>query len=128
LSISDSGTYHAVWFSGSPANPGLFYAYSTDAGRHFSTPVNFGKEGAGHPHVLALGSRVNVVWQEFDGTNNTIKLIKSADDGKSWSKPEVIAETAQAGDQPFLVSDGNNIYLSWKTQQQDYRLKSIDDK
>ncbi len=127
LSISDSGIYHAVWFSNSPISQGLFYAYSTDAGRHFSTPVNFGKEGAGHPHVLALGSRVNVVWQEFDGTNNVIKLMKSTDDGKSWSKPEVIAQTAQSGDQPFLVSDGQTIYLSWKTQQQDYQLKPIDE-
>ncbi|TAK62855.1 sialidase family protein [Methylobacter sp.] len=127
LSISDSGIYHAVWFSGSPANPGLFYAYSTDAGQHFSTPVNFAKEGAGHPHVLALGSRVNVVWQEFDGTNNVIKLIKSSNNGKSWSKPEVVAQTAKSGDQPFLVSDGQKIYLSWKTQQQDYQLKPIDE-
>jgi hypothetical protein len=127
LSISDSGTYHAVWFSNSPSNQGLFYAYSTDAGRHFSTPVNFGKEGAGHPHVLALGSRVNLVWQEFDGTNNVIKLIKSADDGKSWSMPEVLAQTAKSGDQPFLVSDGKKIYLSWKTQQQDYQLKPVDE-
>ncbi len=128
LSIADSGIYHAVWFSGSPANQGLFYAYSTDSGRHFSTPVNFGKEGASHPHVLALGSRVNVVWQAFDGTHNVIRLIKSADDGKSWSKPEVIAQTALSGDQPFLVSDGQKLYLSWKTQQQDYQLKPIDEK
>jgi len=128
LSISDSGIYHAVWFSGSPANPGLFYAYSTDSGRHFSTPVNFGKAGSGHPHVVALGPRVNVVWQEFDGSNNVIKLMKSADDGKTWSTPEVIAQTAKSGDQPFLISDGEKTYLSWKTQQQGYGLIAVDDK
>jgi len=127
LSISDSGIYHAVWFSGAAGNPGLFYAYSTDAGRHFSTPVNFGKEGAGHPHVLAVGSKVTVVWQEFDGTNNVVKLIKSVDGGKSWSKSEVVAQTAKSGDQPFLVNDGQKIYLSWKTQQQDYQLKPVDE-
>ncbi len=127
LSISDSGIYHAAWFSGSPTNSGLFYAYSADAGRHFSAPVNFGKAGTGHPHVLALGSRVYVGWQEFDGTNNLIKLMKSTDDGKSWSKPEVIAQTAKSGDQPFLVSDGQKVYLSWKTQLQDYQLKPIDE-
>jgi len=126
LSISDSGIYHTVWFSNSATNQGLFYAYSTDAGRHFSKPVNFGKEGAGHPHVLAVGARVYVVWQEFDGTNNVIKLIKSGDNGKSWSKPEAIAQTAKTGDQPFLVSDGRKIYLSWKTQQQDYQLRPIE--
>jgi hypothetical protein len=125
LSVSDSGIYHEVWFSGAAANPGLFYAYSSDEGRHFSRPVNFAKEGAGHPHVLASGAKVNIVWQEFDGKNNTVKLIKSADDGKNWSKPEVIAQTAQSGDQPFLISDGQKIYLSWKTQQQDYQLKPV---
>lgn len=124
LSISGSGIYHAVWFSNSPTRQGLFYAYSTDSGRHFSGQFNFGKDGAGHPHVLALGAEVGIVWQEFDGTNNIIKLMKSADDGKSWSKPEVIAEDAQAADQPFLVSDGQKLYLSWKTQQ-DYQLKPI---
>ncbi|MGR9012960.1 MAG: sialidase family protein [Gammaproteobacteria bacterium] len=125
LSIADSGIYHAVWFSGSPTHQGLFYAYSTDAGRHFSTPLNFGNAGSGHPHVLALGSQVRVVWQEFDGNNNVIKLMKSADDGKSWSKPEKIAQTAQSGDQPFLVTDGQKIYLSWKMQHQDYQLKLV---
>jgi hypothetical protein len=35
LSIADSGVYHAVWFSGSPSHQGLFYASSTDSGRHF---------------------------------------------------------------------------------------------
>ncbi|MBL6986384.1 MAG: exo-alpha-sialidase [Methylobacter sp.] len=125
LSIADSGVYHAVWFSGSSTHQGLFYAYSTDAGRHFSTPFNFGKAGSGHPHVLALGSQVNVVWQEFDGTNNVIQLIKSADDGKSWSKPEMIAQTVQSADQPFLLTDGQKVYLSWKTQQQDYQLKLV---
>lgn len=125
LSIADSGVYHAVWFSNSATHQGLFYAHSSDSGRHFSTPVNFGNEGASHPHVLALARQVRVVWQEFDGTHNIIKLMRSADDGRSWSKPEVIAQTSQSGDQPFLVSDGRKIYLSWKIQQQDYQLKGI---
>jgi hypothetical protein len=126
LSISSSGIYHEVWFSNSPTHQGLFYAYSTDSGQHFSTQFNFGNDGASHPHVLALGSQVRVVWQEFDGTNNLIKLMKSTDDGKNWSKPELIALAAQSGDQPFLAGNGEHFYLSWKTQQQDYQLKLID--
>jgi hypothetical protein len=75
--------------------------------------------------VLALGSQVRVVWQEFDGTNNVIKLMKSADDGKSWSKPELIAQASLSGDQPFLIGDGGNFYLSWKAQQQAYQLQLL---
>ena len=128
LSISATGIYHAVWFSNSPSNQGLFYAYSTDAGQHFSKQLNFGKEGASHPHVLAIGARINIVWQEFDGTHNIIKRIKSINDGKSWSQPESIAQTAQSGDQPFLISDKEQAYLSWKTHEQAYQLKLLDGK
>jgi len=125
LSISDTDSYHAVWFSNSDTRQGLFYAYSNDAGQHFSEPVNFGNAGASHPHVLALGDHVKIVWQEFDGSSNVIQLMQSADAGKNWTQPEVIARSAESTDDPFLVSDGKAMYLSWKIQQQAYRLTPI---
>lgn len=125
LSIADSGAYHAVWFSNSTTQKGLFYAHSTDAGHSFSEPVNFGNAGASHPHVLALGGQVAVTWQEFDGKNNNVQVMKSADAGKTWSKPEVMAQTAEMIDEPFLVGDGQAIYLSWHAPQQGYQLKRL---
>jgi hypothetical protein len=125
FSISDTGVYHAVWFTNSDTKQGLFYAYSTNSGQSFSEPVNFGNAGASHPHVLALGLQVAVVWQEFDGNNNSVQVMKSADAGKTWSKPEVIAQTTEMIDEPFLVSDGQNIYLSWQALQLGYQLKRI---
>ena len=125
LSVSDTGAYHAVWFTNTDTKKGLFYAYSTDAGQRFSEPFNFGNDGASHPHVLGLGQQVAVVWQEFDGKNNTIQLIKSADQGKTWSKPEVAAQATEMIDEPFLVSDGQSIYLSWQVPQQGYQLKRL---
>lgn len=125
LSISEMDVYHAVWFSNSDTKKGLFYAYSTNSGQSFSEPLNFGNAGASHPHVLGLGQQVTLVWQEFDGKNNIIQGMKSADEGKTWSKPEVIAQTAEMIDEPFLVSDGQNIYLSWLALQLGYQLKRI---
>lgn len=127
LSIADTDSYHAVWFSNSDTKQGLFYAYSNDAGQHFSEPVNFGNAGASHPQVLALGNHVKIVWQEFDGSHSIVQLMKSADAGKNWTKPEVIARTTASVDNPFLVSDGRTAYLSWKIQPQAYRLQAIDD-
>ncbi len=127
LSISDTDSYHAVWFSNSDTKQGLFYAYSNDAGEHFSEPLNFGNDGASHPHVLAVGDRVMIVWQEFDGSHNLIQLMKSVDAGKRWTKPEVIAQTTEMIDEPFLISDGRKFYLSWHPQQQTYHLKPIDE-
>ncbi|WP_411726309.1 sialidase family protein [Methyloglobulus sp.] len=125
LSIADNGTYHAVWFSNSSTRQGLFYASSKNSGQSFSSPINFGNAGASHPHVLALGQQVAVVWQEFDGKNNGIQVIKSADAGTSWTKPEALVQIADMLDEPFLVSDGQKIYLSWHGQQHDYQLKPI---
>jgi len=125
LAISDTDVYHEVWFSNADTKKGLFYAYSTDAGKHFSEPMNFGGAGASHPHVQTLGQQVAIVWEEFDGKNNTLQLIKSSDAGKTWTKPEVIAQAAEGVDTPFLVSDGQAIYVSWQVQQQDYHLQKI---
>jgi hypothetical protein len=125
LSISDNDVYHAVWFSNSDTKQGLFYAYSINSGQSFSKPANFGNAGASHPHVLALSQQVAIAWQEFDGKNNIIQVMKSADEGKTWSTPEVIAQTTEMIDEPFLVSDGQNIYLSWQALQLGYQLKRI---
>jgi hypothetical protein len=125
LSIAGTGAYHAVWFTNSTTQKGLFYAHSTDGGHSFSEPVNFGNAGASHPHVLALGAQVAVTWQEFDGKNNNVQVMKSADAGKTWSKPEIMAQTAAMIDEPFLVSDGQALYLSRHAPQQGYQLKHL---
>ena len=125
LAISDIDTYHAVWFSGSEAQKGLFYAYSTTSGERFSKPLNFGKEGASHPSVLGLGKQVAIVWQEFDGTHNTIQTMKSTDDGKTWSTPAALIQSTEAFDEPFLVSDGEHIYVSVQSQKLGYQLKQL---
>lgn len=128
FSIADDGTYHAVWFSNSNTQQGLFYGYSTDKGKSFSKPINFAKQGAGHPHVLAMGKQVFIVWQQFDGTQTHIQLLKSSDAGVTWSKATEIAKTDKKADQPLLIGDGKTAYLSWKVSSQDYHLQAILDK
>jgi Neuraminidase (sialidase) len=51
--------------------------------------------------------------------------MKSDDEGKTWSKPEVLAETTEMADEPFLVTDGQQAYLSWQIAQKDYQLIAI---
>jgi hypothetical protein len=125
LAISDTDVYHEVWFSNADNKKGLFYAHSSDGGKHFSESMPFGGAGASHPHVKTLGQHVAIVWEEFDGKKNVLQLIKSSDEGKTWSKPETIAETTKGVDTPFLISDGLAIYVSWQVPQQDYRLQKI---
>lgn len=124
ISIANDGNYHFVWFSNSSERYGLFYSYSSDQGKHFSRPLNFGnfQAQASHPDILSLGQRVFIAWKEFDGMATGIYLIHSIDGGNIWSAPQKIASTAGSSDYPFLVSDGNKNYLSWNTDKEGYRL------
>lgn len=127
LSIASDGVYHFVWFDNAPERHGLFYAYSTDRGNSFSTPLNFGNDEAqaGHPHVLSLGKAVFVAWKEFDGRNSIVRLMTSGDRGKSWLPPRQIAATAGASDHPLLIADGSEAYLSWNTAKEGLRLIGV---
>lgn len=127
LSIAPDGVYHFVWFDNAPERHGLFYAHSTDSGKTFSVPLNFGnfEAQAGHPHVLSLGKAVHVVWKEFDGQNSVIMGMSSSDGGKSWSPPRRIAATDGASDHPLLIADGTLPYLSWNTAKEGLRLIGV---
>lgn len=129
LSIASDGVYHATWFSNAPERQGLFYAHSADQGKTFSAPLNFGNPEAqpAHPYVLSLGSRVYLVWKEFDGENSGIFGMRSGDGGKSWSAPEKLASTSDVSDWPLLISANNQVYLSWNTRNEGYRLIEMDE-
>jgi len=124
LSIASDGSYHATWFNNAPERHGLFYAHSTDQGKAFSSPLNFGNFEAqpAHSYVLSLGNRVYLVWKEFDGENTAILGMNSSDGGKSWSAPGKLASTSDVSDWPLLISANNQAYLSWNTKNEGYRL------
>ena len=126
VAIAASGKIHGVWFSNAPSQQGLFYSNSNDNGKTFSPAINFAKEGASHPHVLAVNKQVFIVWQTFDGKNSQAFVMKSTDEGKTWTTPELIAQTTESADEPFLVSDGKKAYLSWQITQQDFHLIAIE--
>ncbi len=68
-----------------------------------------------------------MVWKEFDGEKTSVNAMTSHDEGRSWSKPAVIATTTDTSDHPLLVSDGQKTYLSWMTKTDGYRLLPIGD-
>jgi len=127
VSIGKDGVYHAAWFSNAPQQSGLFYAHSSDKGKTFSTPLNFGKPAvqAAHPAVLSLESRVHLAWKEFDGASTHIVAMHSADGGRSWSAPKRLASTADASDSPLLIQGKGQAYLSWNTKNEGHRLIKV---
>ena len=115
MSISENGRYHLSWFSGAPEHQGLFYAHSDDQGKSFSNAYGFGNSGAKHPYIASISNRIVIIWSEFDGKQNHIQMIQSQNSGQDWSAPISLADSEGKADYGFLITDGEEIYLSWQT-------------
>lgn len=129
IDISANGTLHAVWFSDSPKQQGLFYANTSNQGKTLSQPVAFGNSEAqaGHPYVTSLGNTVVVVWKEFDGTQSSVQGMISHDNGSTWKAQINLATTRDASDYPLVIADrkDSRLYLSWNTAQDGYKLVAL---
>ncbi|MBP1297290.1 sialidase family protein [Bradyrhizobium elkanii] len=128
LTISPEGTYHVTWYTNGKARKGLFYARSRDGGKTFSVPLPVGQpnRSPSRPQIIAGPQGLVMAWKEFDGQKTTIDLMTSHDDGATWSKPTVIADTADSSDHPLLVSDSRQTYLSWMTKADGYHFQAIE--
>jgi len=128
LSIDENDRYHMAWFTQGNARQGLFYANSSDHGRHFSRPMPFGdmKKLPSHPDVIGVGGRIVLAWKEFDGLKGQIMVMQSKDGGETWSQARPVAQSSGESDYPFLLSRGQAIFLSWNSLMEGYRLIPID--
>lgn len=128
LAIAPDGTYHVTWYTNGKVRKGLFYAKSRDGGKTFSDPLPIGQadKSPSRPYVISGPQGTAIVWKEFDGEKTSVKLMTSADNGKTWSQPRMISNTTDSSDHPLLVSDGRRYYLSWMTKADGYRLQAIE--
>lgn len=123
IAISDD-QYHIAWFTQGSERQGLFYANSTDKGQHFSPPLPFGDTGKlpSHPDVMAIGKHIVLTWIEFDGTKTQLMVMQSNDAGKTWLPAKSIAESTSEVDYPFLLNKDKDIFVSWNSKKESYRL------
>jgi len=123
LSISGD-VYHLAWFNHGTDRSGLFYAHSVDGGNTFSTPISVGNgtRQAGHAAVLSMGKNVYLAWKEFDGEVTTINAMRSHDSGITWGSVQTIADTRDVSDHPLLIANKEQVYLSWSSKLEGYRL------
>lgn len=129
ISIEEDGRYHLVWFNNAPERHGLFYASTSDQGKTFSTPLNFGNytAQAAHPQVLSTAKAIHLLWKEFDGKQASLITMKSTDSGRTWSAPRVITKTTAASDHPLLIAEGDKVYGVWHRLGEHYQLFPLED-
>jgi hypothetical protein len=49
-------------------------------------------------------------------------MKQSADDGKTWSAPQMISKSNGYTDHPLLINQGAIVFLSWLTRNDGYQL------
>jgi len=127
IAVSSQGIIHAAWFTQGANRAGVFYANSHNEGASYSEPMRLGKVDAStsRPYLLALGKNIWLVWKEFDGHDTVVVMKQSGDDGKTWSKEAILSKTADYSDHPLLISQGNQVFLSWLTRADGYQLTKI---
>jgi hypothetical protein len=127
IGVSSQGTIHTAWFTQGTNRAGVFYANSHNEGASYSAPMRLGKLDAStsRPYLLALEKNVWLVWKEFDGHDTLVVMKQSGDDGKTWSKETILSKTTDYSDHPLLISQDNQVFLSWLTRAQGYQLIKI---
>jgi hypothetical protein len=128
LAVAADGSYHVAWFTNGNARKGLFYAASTDGGQTFSQPIPIGNRAhnPARPFLLAANKMLWLAWKEFDGERTSVPVMFSKDNGRTWSEPAIVAQTADASDHPLLVANGRQVFLSWQTRAEGYRLLPLE--
>lgn len=131
LFSSDDAQVYVLWqeivFSGGSHGGEIFFARSTNRGKHFEKPLNLSNTVAGagkgrltekHWHNgsldLALDSRGTVfaAWTEYEGP---LRFARSTDGGQSFSSPVRVGGTQEhpARGPSLTVSREGTIYLAW---------------
>jgi hypothetical protein len=127
LSIDRQGRAHMAWFTLGSTRKGIYYAHSDDYGNSLSAPIALGDKRRlpGHPDVIAVGDRVVLAWQEFDGELASVVVKQSNDRGATWSiDSKIISSQGETG-YPDLLNDGEVVYLSWVSNNDGHQFIQI---
>lgn len=127
MAVASDNSVTAAWYTGGGVRKGVFFARAPGPEAPFSDPVRLGRPGVlvSQPQVLAAGGRLWMAWKEFDGQASSVLVQHSDDQGRTWSSPWQVAQTASASDRPLLVASGSRAHLSWITQAEGWHLTEL---
>lgn len=121
-----SDEYHMSWFSNGSRHKGVYYGrHSLERGETTNVVQVDGQAGAGHPSLAVVQERVHLVWKRFNGSGTELRLQHSDDGGRSWSEPTTLMSTSENSDHPLLIDDGENLFLSWHTEESGYVFEEL---
>lgn len=127
ISIDSENRYHLIWYNQGDKGKGIFYANSIDAGVTLSTPIAIGnnQQQAAHPHLLKTDDIIDIVWLEFTGEKYQLWHQQSHNNGKSFSKPQIIAYAKNSADRPFIINHLGKRLVSWQRSGEGHWISAL---
>ena len=127
LAIDTQNRSHFVWFTLGESRQGIFYAHSDDYGKNVSQPLSLGDKTQlpSRPDVLTMGTKVILVWSQFDGEQHHIQFKTSLDRGQTWSARKNLISSSSKTSHPKLLNKGSQVFLSLTTPQHGHQLIAI---
>ncbi len=119
LGVDAQGRLHAVWYSGTPGRAGVYYGRLDSEG--VSGQRRIGGETAEHADLATDGERIAIVWKEFDGERSNLRALLSRDGGGTFAEHDVTS-TADASDQPRLLTYRGVFYVFWNTRAEPLKV------
>lgn len=127
LGIDSNNRYHMVWFNQGKKGKGIFYAYSDNEGKTLGPTVKIGlnEKKSAHPHLLQTDNRIDIVWLQLDQQKHQLWHQKSLDSGVNFMPAKMIAESEFSPDRPFLVGDGEQVFVSWLSPKSNHLFQAL---
>jgi hypothetical protein len=142
LAITPDGVRHMVWFGVVGVvddKADVFYTRLDRDGKPLDKPWPIGSGAAGvergeasnamasHATLIAEGGKLWLAWKSFEDDSMRLMVRRSDDGGAHWSAPKTLARTAENSDNPQLLADDGHVYVSWRTQDDGYRLLPVEE-
>ncbi len=97
----------------------IFASTSTNNGERFSTPKNVSRttETSNDASILAINQQVYIAWRDLSTANPDVLLVKSTDQGNTFSQPTNITINNTISQLPTLVSDpSGSVYIMYQDE------------
>lgn len=127
MAVDQQNRAHMVWFTQGEKNRGLVYGRFDLTSQQIELQHQVdATSSAARPQVAVLqGGRVLTAWKRFNGIATELVIGQSDDQGEQWSAARVIATTANGSDHPVMLQRGDQVYISWHTLAEGYRLLPV---
>ena len=123
LSAGSKDIMHIAWFTNGEDKKGLRVGRFNMRTERLEVEHELDPSpAASRPQILAAGGVVTTIWKRFAGDETELLVRTSHNAGTTWSAPFRMAATKSGSDHPILISRSGQVFASWHTQAEGYRL------